>query len=59
MHVDEAIQSRKSVRRFLPTPVSHATIQHILELAARAPSGNNVQAWQAHVVTGKALHTLG
>lgn len=59
MHVDEAIQSRKSVRRFLPTPVSRTTIQHILELAARAPSGNNVQAWNVHVVTGRTLQTLG
>lgn len=59
MHVDEAIQSRKSVRRFLPTPVAQSTISHILELAARAPSGNNVQAWRVHVVTGRTLRALG
>lgn len=59
MHVDEAIRSRKSVRRFLPDPISRDTIRHILELAARAPSGNNVQAWRVHVVTGPVLQNLG
>lgn len=59
MQIDEAIRSRRSVRRFLPTPVSAASIRHILELAARAPSGNNVQAWRVHVVTGTALRRLG
>ena len=59
MQIDEAIRSRRSVRRFLPTPVSAASIRHILELAARAPSGNNVQAWRVHVVTGSALERLG
>src|SRR5690606_40619901 len=38
---------------------SQASIRHILRLAARAPSGNNVQAWRVHVVTGSALERLG
>ena len=59
MQVDEAIRSRKSVRSFLPTPVPQSVVRHILELAARAPSGNNVQAWRVHVVTGNALRVLG
>lgn len=52
MHVDEAIRSRKSVRRFLPTPVPAAVVRHILEVAARAPSGNNVQPWRVYVLAG-------
>ena len=59
MQVDEAIRSRKSVRSFLPTPVPQSVVRHILELAASAPSGNNVQAWRVHVVTGNALRVLG
>ena len=59
MQIDEAIRSRKSVRSFLPDPVPQTAIRHILELAARAPSGNNVQAWRVHVVTGTALRQLG
>jgi nitroreductase len=47
--VDEAINSRKSVRAFLPTPVDEQTI---LEIAARAPSGTNMQPWKVYVVTG-------
>lgn len=50
--VDEAINSRKSVRAFLPTPVDEQTIRDILEIAARAPSGTNMQPWKVYVVTG-------
>ncbi|KKO04246.1 hypothetical protein LCGC14_0086040 [marine sediment metagenome] len=31
MHVDTAITSRKSVRRYLVTPVERATIMHIAD----------------------------
>lgn len=58
MHVDEAIQSRRSVRRFLPTPVPLATIRHILRVAARAPSGNNIQPWRVHAVAGAVREAL-
>lgn len=50
--VDEAIVSRRSVRAFLPTPVDEQTIRDILEVAARAPSGSNMQPWRVYVVTG-------
>lgn len=33
MHVDDAITSRKSVRRFLSTPVPRATVRRHLPLA--------------------------
>lgn len=58
MHVDEAIRSRKSVRRFLSTPVPAAVVSHILEVAARAPSGNNVQPWRVYVLAGEARERL-
>ena len=58
MHVDDAIRSRKSVRRFLPVPVPIGTVRHILEVASRAPSGHNVQPWRAHVVAGAARDAL-
>ena len=53
MHVDEAIQSRRSVRAFTAKPVPHATIEHILRVARRAPSGTNMQPWHVYVVTGE------
>jgi len=50
--VDAAITSRRSIRAFLPTPVPRQTIEDILAVAARAPSGTNTQPWQVHVLTG-------
>ncbi len=52
MEVDDAITSRRSVRAFLPDPVPRATIEHILRIAARAPSGTNIQPWKVWVATG-------
>jgi nitroreductase len=54
MHVDEAIRTRKSVRRFLTDPVPASVVRHILEVSARAPSGNNVQPWRVYAVAGDA-----
>lgn len=58
MQVDEAIRSRKPVRRFLPTAVPAAVVSHILEVAGRAPSGNNVQPWRVYAVAGQAQDGL-
>ena len=56
--VDDAITSRRSVRAFLPAPVPRALIEHILEVAARAPSGTNMQPWCVHLVAGEAKDRL-
>ena len=56
--VDHAITSRRSVRGFLPTPVPRATIEDILAVASRAPSGTNIQEWKVYVVTGPARQSL-
>ncbi|MEM9733124.1 MAG: nitroreductase [Pseudomonadota bacterium] len=53
--VEAAITSRRSIRAFRPDPVSAQTVRHILEVAARAPSGTNMQPWQVHVLTGQPL----
>jgi nitroreductase len=58
MHVDEAIRTRKSVRRFLPTTVPEAVVRHLLEVAGRAPSGNNIQPWWVYVLAGEARERL-
>ena len=50
--VDWAITTRHSVRAFLPTPVPRDTVEAILAVASRAPSGTNTQPWKVHVVTG-------
>lgn len=56
--VDAAITSRRSLRAFLPTPVPRATIEQILAVAARAPSGTNTQPWKVTVLTGDAKTRL-
>ena len=58
LSVEEAITSRRSMRAFLPTEVPRETVERILEIAARAPSGSNIQPWQVHVLTGAALKDL-
>lgn len=56
--VDRAIESRRSIRGFLPKPVPQDEIDRILEVAARAPSGGNMQPWRVHVLSGDALKRL-
>jgi nitroreductase len=50
--VDEAIRTRKSVRSFLPTPVERSTVEQLLAVASRAPSGSNIQPWRVRVIAG-------
>lgn len=54
LNADEAILTRKSIRAFLDTPVPRETVEEILAVAARAPSGTNMQPWRATVLTGAA-----
>ena len=56
--VDRAIASRRSIRRFLPTPVARETVAEILDVAARAPSGTNMQPWRGYVLTGESRDAL-
>jgi nitroreductase len=56
--VDAAITSRRSVRAFLDKPVERSDIDRILEVAARAPSGTNIQPWKVYVLTGAAKAAL-
>ena len=56
--VDDAITSRRSVRRFLPTPIPVATVEAILDVAARAPSGTNMQPWRGYALGGESKDRL-
>jgi nitroreductase len=56
--VDAAITSRRSLRAFLPTPVPRQTVEEILAVASRAPSGVNTQPWKVTVLTGAAKESL-
>jgi nitroreductase len=56
--VDAAIESRFAVRAFLPKPVPRATVEHILRVASRAPSGTNTQPWKVYVLQGAVRDNL-
>jgi nitroreductase len=56
--VDAAITTRKSVRAFLPTPVERATVEQLLAVASRSPSGSNIQPWKVRVVAGEVRQRL-
>jgi nitroreductase len=55
---EAAILSRRAVRGFLPTPIDRETITHLLDVAARAPSGTNMQPWRVIALTGEPLATF-
>jgi nitroreductase len=54
----DAIASRRSVRAFLPDPVDRRTVESILETAAWAPSGSNIQPWKVQVLHGRKRDEL-
>ncbi len=56
--VTEAVFGRRSTRAFLDRPVACETVAEILEIAARAPSGGNLQPWHVDVLAGAALAGL-
>lgn len=56
--VTEAVLERRSTRAFLPRPVDPRLIEELLAIAARAPSGGNLQPWQVDVLSGEPLAAL-
>lgn len=56
--VTEAVRARYSCRAFLDRLVPRATVAEILEIAARAPSGGNLQPWHVDVLAGEPLAAL-
>lgn len=56
--VDSAILSRMSARAFTCQPVERETIEHLLEVASRAPSGTNTQPWKVYVLEGASRDAL-
>lgn len=46
----EIVQTRRSLRTYLPTPVEQEKLEYILECARLAPSWKNFQCWRFIVV---------
>ncbi|WP_374469242.1 nitroreductase [Phenylobacterium sp.] len=58
MNVSEAVEKRVSIRAFRPDPVPGAVVRDILERAAKAPSGGNLQPWRVYALSGAPLAEL-
>jgi nitroreductase len=58
LSVEEAITGRRSIRAYLERPVPRATVETILSIAGRAPSGSNIQPWKVYALEGAAKARL-
>lgn len=58
MKVSQAINQRMSVRAFTDKPVPVETVRNVLEKAARAPSGSNLQPWRMVILSPQKLSEL-
>jgi nitroreductase len=58
LNVTEAVERRISVRAFKPETPPGALVREILEAAARAPSGGNLQPWRVYALAGQPLAEL-
>jgi len=56
--MDAVIESRSSCRAFLDQEIDRQTLQDILSVASRAPSGSNIQPWRVYVLQGQSLKNL-
>ena len=55
MNVSDAIEHRISIRAFRDRPVSRDVVADLLQKAARAPSGGNLQPWRVYALAGAPL----
>lgn len=53
--VSQAVDQRLSCRAFLDQPVDDNLLRSLVERAARAPSGGNVQPWVVYVITSDRM----
>lgn len=52
MNTFEAIETRKSIRKFKDDPIQQEILEKILKAATLAPSGKNKQPWKFYIVRG-------
>jgi len=58
MDTQQAILSRRSIRRYTDTPVPQDVIVKVMTAAVWAPSGGNSQPWRFYVATGAKRDAL-
>jgi nitroreductase len=50
LNTKDAIEQRRSIRRFKPDPIPDEQIMALLDAARLAPSGSNAQPWRFKIV---------
>ena len=55
MEAIEAILSRRSIRKYTPTPVSEEELRIVLDAAMNAPSSSNGQPWHFVVIDDRTV----
>lgn len=58
MDTAKVIKSRRSIRKFQDRSISKETLENLLELAIKAPSGKNRQPWRFVVLQNKKKDEL-
>ncbi len=59
MHLTDAIQSRRSIKRFTARPVTREEIETVLAAATLAPNHRLTFPWRFHVLGPEARHAYG
>ncbi|KFE63951.1 nitroreductase [Hyalangium minutum] len=55
---ENLVRNRRSIRRFLPTPIPHELLSEALALAQFAPSNSNIQPWRLFLAEGDCIERL-
>ena len=55
MKVSDAVLARRSIRAFTSEPINNEVIKDLLALAARSPSGGNLQPWKIYVINNQSM----
>lgn len=55
MEFMDLVKKRRSIRRYLPTPISDQDLKDILKAARLAPSWSNRQCWRYIIVTDQII----
>lgn len=55
METFNAIHSRRSIRKYLPNPISKTLIEEIIAAAMQAPSAHDRQPWHFIVIDDKSI----
>ena len=59
MHVSDAIQARRSIKRFADRAISHDEIEAVLAAATLAPNHRLTQPWRFYVLGPEARYGYG